>query len=157
MCKSRHSTAFCAAAHRITGYCVDGLRCDAPGTGTCQACSAAPGTARPIGVSCYGKPNTVQRIQCQSGFPLCGHHRMSTGVGASRHVSQRVARGTPICAANTVTGKICDGLAPCGSDPVATVRAPRICWPRRDLKQRPRFSIVHAALDPYAHNWLLKR
>jgi hypothetical protein len=82
---------------------------------------------------------------------------MCDGVGACRSVSKGVARVTAICAANTGTGNIFDGPDPCDRTLVGTVRAPRVCAPLPDRKQGPRFSIVHAPLDPYAQNWLSQK
>jgi len=105
-----------------SGTCVDGVCCDTPCTGPCQACTAAAKGSGIDGVCGNVAVDTDPRNRCAAdSMPLsCGPDGMCDGTGACRpYAKSGTACGTTTCVAGIVSNKKCNGLGLCETLPSA--------------------------------------
>lgn len=128
-CKKALGTMAAAASECASGFVSDGVCCNEPCNGTCQACRAdlketadRTGTCGPTrgGAdphdNCATEPNTTCR-----GDGTCD------GRGACRVYKSGTACGDGACVDNRATGQVCDGLGACVASAVGVECALYAC------------------------------
>jgi hypothetical protein len=120
--------ATCAASSECgSGSCVDGVCCDTPCTGLCQACTTAKkggganGACGPIGAGT--DPDDECAAQAAS---TCGTNGSCDGVGACQLHPAGTSCAADVCVGNLSTPKICDGTGSCVNG-AGTACAPYVC------------------------------
>jgi hypothetical protein len=100
----------------LSTYCVDGVCCNGPCNGLCQACSPelkASGAAD--GVCDHAKSGTDSRNQCATASPTtCQQDGVCDGNGGCRRYAAGTNCGGGACGAdNEASGNLCDGSGVC--------------------------------------------
>lgn len=121
-----------------SGSCVDGVCCDTPCSGSCEACAASltggnDGICAPIGAgqdpedecgicsscdgagSCQSHPvGTDPDDDCDADSNPCGADGLCSGVGTCRLLALAgTSCGAPSCSAGLLTEQLCDGGGAC--------------------------------------------
>ncbi|MEB2313494.1 MAG: hypothetical protein OZ921_14425 [Sorangiineae bacterium] len=115
------------AAECSTGYCVDGFCCDAPCTGTCQACSAAKTGGSADGVCGAVAAGTDPDSECaDDGANSCDKNGTCSGATGCALYPAGTSCGATSCSAGTQSGHSCDGFGTCNPTNV-TYCSPYVC------------------------------
>lgn len=122
------SGGYCSGdADCTAGFCVDGVCCDTPCSGTCEACTLAlkgngvDGACGPISA------NTDPEDECSdSGAASCGRDGSCDGARACRLYVAGTQCGPSICSGNESVEKECDGNGAC-ADAVGIDCSPYVC------------------------------
>ncbi|MBT9560930.1 MAG: hypothetical protein IV100_33200 [Myxococcales bacterium] len=110
-----------------SGFCVDGVCCDALCDGACSACSAAL-TGDDDGVCAPSTAGTDPDTECADlGAATCSTDGFCDGVGACRLYGPTTSCGDGSCTEGVGTSpRLCDGAGTCGAAMVADC-APYVC------------------------------
>jgi hypothetical protein len=111
--KKQNGDACGAGTECLTGFCAQGVCCNAPCAGTCEACNltATLGT-------CTKVPDGQDPLnQCAADTGnACGADGMCNGAGACRMPANGTSCGAPSCTGGTaMSGRTCDGAGVCRS------------------------------------------
>jgi MYXO-CTERM domain-containing protein len=103
-------TACSSGAGCVTGYCADGVCCDTPCTGQCEACNVAPN----IGscVPAFGSP-VAPRPACAGLDQECAGACNGVDRSACSFPGIALSCGTPTCATGVARASHCDGQGAC--------------------------------------------
>ncbi len=118
----------CGGANQCaSGNCVDGYCCDAPCTGTCQACSTAKKGSGANGVCGSIATNTDPDSECNADpQSSCDQNGSCNGAGACALYPAGTSCGATTCSAGTQQGQSCDGFGAC--NPSGTTQCtPYVC------------------------------
>ena len=111
----------------LSGNCVDGVCCDAPCAGACQACSATKKGAGVDGTCENVKVDTDPDSDCpDDGAATCKRNGSCDGSGACKQYGSGVSCGATTCTSGQQKGQSCDGLGSC-KDSNVTQCAPFVC------------------------------
>ncbi|MCC6648804.1 MAG: hypothetical protein IT374_24965 [Polyangiaceae bacterium] len=104
------------AAQCKSGFCVDGVCCDAACDGTCQACAASK-TGQPDGKCSNATDGSDPHNTCaKDAGNLCGADGLCDGQGQCRTFATTAqACGPTTCTAGVTSGKLCDGFGTCAN------------------------------------------
>jgi hypothetical protein len=109
-----------------TGFCVDGVCCNTPCTGTCRACNVQGSPGNCTMVPAGGAPRAPS-VCPAADESTCGLDGACDGSGGCRqHVAGTVCRAGACSDASVVGVNVCDGLGRCKPGP-ATICAPFNC------------------------------
>lgn len=115
-----------ASAECAAGYCVDGVCCNTPCTGTCQACTGAKKGSGLNGICGAIANATDPDSECtDQGALSCGTTGVCNGAGACAIYSSGTLCGTPVCSNGNRTTYACNGGGACLS--TQTSCAPYVC------------------------------
>ncbi len=107
-------TAFCKS-----GNCVDGVCCDKPCAGACEACTATLKGSGVDGVCGNVAVDTDPKSKCplDPGFPVsCKADGLCDGAGSCRAFAKAsTACGATTCADGKVSGQLCNGTGTCAA------------------------------------------
>lgn len=103
--------AACAATSECAvGECVDGVCCDKPCGGPCEACSALKKGAGVDGVCGPVAADTDPKAACSVGTGACAADGLCDGAGKCRSFAKAGAScGADACSAGKVARKVCKG------------------------------------------------
>jgi MYXO-CTERM domain-containing protein len=108
--------AACTSASQCTsGHCVDGVCCDSPCGGVCQACAAAlKQSGAGDGVCGFAAKGTDPHATCpDDGVASCQRDGSCDGAGACALYAAGTACGATSCLGNVQSGFACDGTGTC--------------------------------------------
>ncbi|MCC6217547.1 MAG: hypothetical protein IT376_22000 [Polyangiaceae bacterium] len=106
----------CGGANECnSGYCADGVCCDAACNQPCQSCSAAKKQSGANGACGPTKGDTDPDADCAADGSTCGQTGNCNGSGACKLASVGTVCGTTTCANALQTGQQCDGAGTCSN------------------------------------------
>lgn len=108
----------------LSGFCSDGVCCDADCSGSCHSCNA-PGTAG----HCIDTPlnQADPKKVCIDDGTVCGHSGLCDGNGGCLFAPPTKACSSPACSNGVVSeAAMCTGSGTCGA-PVTHVCDPFVC------------------------------
>jgi hypothetical protein len=116
------------ATQCASGNCVDGVCCNTPCVGLCQACSVTKkgngtdGVCGPIVVGADPDNECMQQAAAS-----CGQTGTCDGAAACQLYAQGTSCGASTCQGTTVTGQICNGMGQCVTDAMGQNCSPYVC------------------------------
>lgn len=107
-----------------TGNCVDGVCCNSPCIGNCQACSASE-TGLVDGTCGDVLKGRDPHANC-ADQPPCGNDGQCNGDGTCSYYAPGASCGASVCQGNQAVGSVCDGAGVC-TQSTGTDCTPYVC------------------------------
>jgi len=93
-----------------SGYCADGVCCDSPCTGQCEACNVDPNAGACVPVQ---GPPIGARPACAGTDPVCTGQCDGVNRASCHYAATTIACGTPTCANGVAHSSHCDNQGAC--------------------------------------------